>query len=182
MDGVSGAASVVALIDFSLKVYGLCHRYYTEVKGAKDDIKHLLEEIDSFKVVLESGRDRLEGAQLHPDGSKLDDALTRAHSQLEKLQAKLQDNLDGGKRQKAMRRLGIRALKWPFESKEINSIIAQLKTCQDTLSAALVIDSKYVARNTFPPAPLYLRANGIFAVRKLPASDKTNFYQDYPSQ
>ncbi len=39
-----------------------------------------------------------------------------------------------------MSRFGFRALKWPFESKEIDSIIKNLERYRDTLSAGLAVD------------------------------------------
>lgn len=52
--------------------------------------------------------------------------LPISNSVLESLQRRLKDledlktKLDPGKRQKAMKRMGLRALKWPFTSKEID--------------------------------------------------------------
>lgn len=40
-----------------------------------------------------------------------------------------------------MSRFGIRALKWPFESSEIDSIVQSLDRNQDTISAALMVDN-----------------------------------------
>ncbi|KAL8296250.1 hypothetical protein RB600_001638 [Gaeumannomyces tritici] len=41
---------------------------------------------------------------------------------------------------KVMRRIGLRALTWPFEAKDVDKIIANLQRDQDTISAALQID------------------------------------------
>ena len=45
MDGVSAAASVVALVETSLKVVSLCAEYYSHVKNAKKDADQLCLEV-----------------------------------------------------------------------------------------------------------------------------------------
>lgn len=45
MDGVSAAASVVALVETSLKVVSLCAEYYSHVKNAKKDADRLCLEV-----------------------------------------------------------------------------------------------------------------------------------------
>jgi hypothetical protein len=41
MDGLSGAASVIAVIDMSAKIVSLCFQYSMAVKDAKDDIERV---------------------------------------------------------------------------------------------------------------------------------------------
>ena len=55
----------------------------------------------------------------------------------------LQNRLDPGKARKAMRRFGIRALKWPFDSKEVSDIVSNLE--RGTLS---YIALKHVVHRT----------------------------------
>ncbi|KAI2475126.1 hypothetical protein Ptr902_13251 [Pyrenophora tritici-repentis] len=38
MDGLSGAASVIAVVDISVKISSLCYQYSVAVKDAKNDI------------------------------------------------------------------------------------------------------------------------------------------------
>ena len=47
MDGVSAAASVVSLVETSLKVVSCCAEYYSHVKNAKKDADRLCLEINS---------------------------------------------------------------------------------------------------------------------------------------
>lgn len=54
MDGLWGAASVVAIIDISAKVTALCFRYSIAVKDAKNDIECINKKVDGVKHVLES--------------------------------------------------------------------------------------------------------------------------------
>ncbi|KAK4220852.1 hypothetical protein QBC38DRAFT_550409, partial [Podospora fimiseda] len=67
-----------------------------------------------------------------------DKALVDIRLQLNEINTTLEAKL--GKGQKLMRRIGFRALKWPFESKDMDKIIANLKRGQDSFTAALQID------------------------------------------
>jgi hypothetical protein len=91
----------------------------------------------------------LQGAQRlleSPNGKKLQtsqglgNGLTDCFSQLSELQSRLEKKLNPGSARKAMSRIGFRALKWPFESKEIDRIIENLEQYRDTLSAGLAVD------------------------------------------
>ncbi|OCK76126.1 hypothetical protein K432DRAFT_385677 [Lepidopterella palustris CBS 459.81] len=53
MDGLSGAASVIAVIDMSAKVASLCFKYSVEVKHAKEDIDRLHQKAKAISNVLE---------------------------------------------------------------------------------------------------------------------------------
>ena len=52
MDGVSAVASVVALVETSLKVVSLCSEYYAHVKNTKKDADRLCLEVRAFISVL----------------------------------------------------------------------------------------------------------------------------------
>ena len=52
MDGVSAAASVVALIETSLKVVSLCVEYCSHVKNAKKDADRLCLEINALSRII----------------------------------------------------------------------------------------------------------------------------------
>ena len=54
MDGVSAAASVVALIETSLMVVSLCVEYCSHVKNAKKDADRLCLEVKALSSVLQS--------------------------------------------------------------------------------------------------------------------------------
>jgi hypothetical protein len=136
MDGLSAAASVIAVIQISEDVVSLCSQYLKAVKNAKSDIVRLQGELSSLKPVLEGAQKLLEG----PNAARLEtsrpllDGLRGCYSQLEDLETKLKGN---GKR---MRYFGLRALKWPFKSKKVDNIIQTLSKFRDTLSAGLNID------------------------------------------
>lgn len=52
MDDLSGAASVIAVIDISTKIASLCFQYSVAVKDAKKDIDRIGSKVTDLKGVL----------------------------------------------------------------------------------------------------------------------------------
>ncbi|KAI1669654.1 hypothetical protein L13192_07113 [Pyrenophora tritici-repentis] len=53
MDGLSGAATVIAVTDISAKITAACYQYYTAVKDAKDDIERVQRKVGDITHILE---------------------------------------------------------------------------------------------------------------------------------
>ncbi|KAK0645495.1 hypothetical protein B0T16DRAFT_428600 [Cercophora newfieldiana] len=142
MEGLGAAASIIAVIELAAKVGSLCLEYSSAVKNARSDIERLVNQSESLKTTAHDLQKLLQG----PHGARLETsqkllgALNNTHSQLSGVTAKLKARLHLGRRARAMRRLGLRALEWPFESKEVEKIIANLQRDQTSFSAALQID------------------------------------------
>ncbi|KAM6516571.1 hypothetical protein FALCPG4_014752 [Fusarium falciforme] len=141
MEGLGVAANVIAVIDLTAKATLACAAYLKAVKNAKTDIERLQSELRNLDVILHGAARLVKGH----DGSKLQTmgqlkgALSNASSQLQQLIVKLEDKQ--GKTRKAMSHFGFRALKWPFESAEVASIILDMERNRNNISAALVIDN-----------------------------------------
>jgi len=126
MEGLAAAASVIAVVDLAAKVGALCLEYSSAVKSARSDIDRLRKHTDSLKITFEGARELLQG----PHGTrlatsqKLHEALSDTYSQLDGIARKLEEKLHKGRRAKIMRPFGLRALGWPFESKDVDKIIA----------------------------------------------------------
>ncbi|KAH6900815.1 hypothetical protein B0T10DRAFT_431737 [Thelonectria olida] len=151
MDGLSLAANIIAVVELSAKIASLCVEYSKAVKNAKSDIKRLQNELGSLDVVLLEARKLLDG----PGGARLQTAvqlqgaLDDACSDLRKLIMKMEEKLNVGNPRKAMSRFGIRAIKWPFESKDVDNIIRNLDRHRSTLSAALIVDNTALHISTY---------------------------------
>ena len=145
MEGLGAAASVIAVVELAAKVGSLCLEYSSAVKSARPDIDRLLKHTKNLKTTADDAQKLLQG----PHGARLEtsqklrEALANTYSQLGDVATKLEAKLHTGHRAKAMRRLGLRALKWPFESKDVDKIIANLQRDQDSFAAALQIDQTY---------------------------------------
>ena len=138
MDGVSGAASVIAIIDISVKIISLCFQYSAAVKDAKKDIERLQKKVSDIKDVLEDvkklldGRDKTRLSTTH----KLTGWLKECSLQLEELNSQLKP----GKTRKAMSRFGVRSLQWPFTSEKVENLVASLERSEQKYNLALQVD------------------------------------------
>lgn len=61
MDGLSAAASVIAVIDIAAKVASLCFQYSAAVKDAKEDIERLQRKIVYIRDILSELKRLLDG-------------------------------------------------------------------------------------------------------------------------
>lgn len=139
MDPLSGAASVIAVIQISSKVIALCTQYSKAVWDAKDDIDRLQNIVEGVKHVLEGIKEMLDGADAQKRlmvSQQLSKPLADCTSQLETISYRLEP----GKRRKVMSRVGLRAFKWPFKSKELDRLIITIERNTQILSAALQVD------------------------------------------
>jgi hypothetical protein len=57
MDGLSGAASIIAVIDISAKIFELYQMYFLEVKEARKDIQRLYVRVISLQDVIHNLKD-----------------------------------------------------------------------------------------------------------------------------
>ncbi|KAF1976519.1 vegetative incompatibility protein HET-E-1 [Bimuria novae-zelandiae CBS 107.79] len=138
MDGLSGAASVIAVVDISAKVASLCFQYSVAVKDAKRDIGRLQQKVTDIKNVLEKLQqllDKQEKSQLSTT-RKIEDSLKECHQQLQGLKAQLEPS----RGRRAMQRVGVRALKWPFTSKQVEKIVVSLEQYEHTFCLTLQVD------------------------------------------
>ncbi|PQE14247.1 vegetative incompatibility HET-E-1 protein [Rutstroemia sp. NJR-2017a BVV2] len=136
------ASSVIAVIDLSAKIVSWCSTYYANVKNARDDIKRLQGETQRLSEILKQVRslcDSPNGAKLQAS-QNLRDGIMECEIQLAQLETKLAPRT----RQKMMRRIGVRALTWPFKTNEVDSIIKKLGSCKDTISFNLQVNQTHV--------------------------------------
>jgi predicted RNase H-like nuclease (RuvC/YqgF family) len=138
MDGLSGAASVIAVIDLSAKITSLCFQYSTAVKDARNDIERLQRKVGDIQRILESIKELLEG-QHRARFSTTHDLFKSLKRCLQQLQ-QLEEQLEPGKTRKAMSRFGVRALKWPFTSKQVENTLSSLEGYERSFTLALQVD------------------------------------------
>ncbi|KNB20269.1 hypothetical protein FOXG_17337 [Fusarium oxysporum f. sp. lycopersici 4287] len=139
------ASSVIAVVELSVKVLSLCLQYSREVKNAKDDIERLRKEVATFKATADELKALLEtphGKELKTS-QQLVSVIEDGHSTLGKVEQRLRPSTG----RKAMSRFGMRALKWPFESKDVEGTIHNLERCRGNISLALNIDQTVILQN-----------------------------------
>ena len=138
MDGLSGAASIIAVIDVSAKIISLCSKYSAAVRNSRKDIDRLQKKVTSIKDVFGQVEQLLNGQNkmLCSTTHNLSDSLKECLRDLEELETQLKPS----KTQKTMSRFGVRALKWPFTSKGVEKCIASLESYEQIYTLALLAD------------------------------------------
>ena len=129
-------APIIAVIEISTKVLSLIKKYYSGVKNAKSDIEQLSHKVLAYRDILQNVHDlvKREGSMRLPTASV--QSIEKSRDDI----AKMQSKLDPGHRHKAMKRVGLTALKWPFSNKEVNELITILEKYMASLNIALNVD------------------------------------------
>jgi hypothetical protein len=125
MDPLSGAASAIAVIQIAAQVGALCGEYLSDVSRARHDIERLQNKVSAIRDVLDQLRKASDGSSSKP--LQLSEDTRRAIQQCQFDLNKLRDQLEPKRTRKAMSRFGLRALKWPFSSKQVDKEITTLE-------------------------------------------------------
>lgn len=141
MEGLGAAANVIAVVELTANVAKLCFQYSTAVAGAREDIVRLQRHVEQLGSLLKKAQD-LDKSPSGPTLASMND-LTGIVLECKEELEKLRDKLDPGNTDKAMSRFGLRALKWPFDSKEIDHIMANIDRYQKAISLAFQIEDRY---------------------------------------
>lgn len=142
LEGLGVAANVIAVVDLSAKAIGWCVRYAQDVKHAKDDKTRLSREVTRLNMASRTARDLLDG----PRGARLKAsqrlslAVVESESQLRRIEKVL-----------ASEKTGLAALRWPFQSREVDMVVQDLQRCTGAISSALQVDQTSVLI-LYPPA------------------------------
>ncbi|KAF5576332.1 kinesin light chain [Fusarium pseudoanthophilum] len=137
-EAVGLTASIIAIVELSTKIGKLCVQYSTEAGNARAEISRLENRLTDLNACLEAAQRLLDDPK--------NTALATARSLVDSLNAckrelsEVQDRLDPGSARKAMRRFGLRALKWPFDSKEISTVVSNLEHYKQTITLSLQVD------------------------------------------
>jgi hypothetical protein len=148
MDGVSSGASVIAVIEVSAKVIALCSQYIAAVKNAKKEIECIQKKVSDIKHIAEGIKKLLNGphkAQLSTTHG-LFESLDQCLQQLQQLR----EQLEPGTTRKVMSRFGFRALKWPFNSKQVENTLSSLEVYERSFTLALQVDQTQVLCSLLP--------------------------------
>ncbi|KAF6782559.1 Kinesin light chain 5 [Colletotrichum sojae] len=138
MGGLGVAANVIAVVDLSAKVAALCFQYSKEVAGARGDIQRLRTQVEHLGTAVRGTQRLVEGIKGRSllISQELVDSIHECIADLERLEKKL----DPKPARTMMRRLGLRALKWPFDSKEVDQVLSSLERHEKTILLGLQID------------------------------------------
>ncbi|KAL9037961.1 MAG: hypothetical protein Q9180_003421 [Flavoplaca navasiana] len=136
--------TAVAVGTLSAKVLSILWKYYKDVKDAQHDIKLLANELEYSHDLMQKFGTMAKGTPRLPMAASLYTTIDQALLELKTLEKKL----DPGVGAKAMRRLGKRALKWPFAKGEVEQWVTRFQRLKETASLALNIDQTSLVINT----------------------------------
>lgn len=132
MDGLSAAASIIAVIQLSSSVVG----YINAATGAKEERLRLREGVQSCDNILQQLKDNADGLEAGKEWSKTIEALEAPGAPLGRLWTLL-----NAVETKLQPKNGVQntctALKWPWKCKEVDKIIAAIEREKTLLSLAL---------------------------------------------
>jgi ankyrin repeat domain-containing protein 50 len=140
MDPLSATASFIAIIQISGQIFDLCQTYYLAVKEARGDIRRLRAEVTSLRDVLVNVNDLLDTPGDAPGDAQSAALRSRLSGPLEQCQkdlAELLTKLAPGNGKSEMKQFGLRALKWPFGSKEVDKVLLVIERYKATFNLAL---------------------------------------------
>ncbi|KAF4230403.1 hypothetical protein CNMCM6457_005979 [Aspergillus fumigatiaffinis] len=138
MEPLSGAASVIAVIQLTGTIIQICGAYISKVKDAKDDIIRLQQNIRALAVVLEA----LDNLLREPKGSEMSTLLriSRDIVDCSSSLTTIKKKIDPERTQKQIRRWGLRAIKWPLKRTDVDKAVSDIERYKALFSLALQID------------------------------------------
>ncbi|KAL9566608.1 hypothetical protein ACKAV7_009523 [Fusarium commune] len=138
MEGLGVVANIIAVVDLSTKVATLCFQYSKEVSSARADIERLRKQVQNLATALQATQRLVEGNKgLELSTSQdLIGSFRTCTADLKQVEKKL----DLNPLRTTMRRYGFRALKWPFNSKEVDQLLTNLEHHEKTILLGLQVD------------------------------------------
>jgi hypothetical protein len=149
MDGLSAAASIIAVIQISERIIGLTKHYIEAVHDAPRDLHVIRIEASTLKAVFESLK-LLQDSEhaLSTNLKKLgeeDSAVggcRRSVSELEKLLDPTPQPTSGGRRRKIQATLN--NLAWPLKQDRAKKLLEEILRYKTTITLLLTTESAYV--------------------------------------
>jgi uncharacterized phage infection (PIP) family protein YhgE len=139
MDGLSGAASVIAVIQIAQSVASGLKDYYEGVRDARSDIRKLYSSIKGLEAILSTIQDLLNrgDAGLAELKQSLESPLRQSELDLTKLRLDLQGS------QEKLQKFGraAQSLAWPFKKKDVEKTVKGLERNKSALMLALGVES-----------------------------------------
>jgi len=142
MDGISSAASIIAVIQLTGSIVKICGSYIQEVKVARREIISFQQQVAELAEIFE----KLSELPQKHNGTKLatSQRLVNDTTQCFAMLGVLRKKIDPGAKRKAMSRLGLRAMKWPLKRAEVDKVMMDLERYKSLFTLSLLMDQTYV--------------------------------------
>jgi len=135
MDGLSAAASIIAVIQITQAVGSGLKDYYEGVRGAREDIQKLYRAIKSLEAILKSIEELLKLPSIQD--SLCETLFTNQAGPLKQCQAELE---------RIKSKLGssgnhVQSLLWPFKKKDVEKRVTMLERYKSNLSLGIGLEN-----------------------------------------
>jgi hypothetical protein len=152
MDGLSVAASIIAVLQISESVISACYQYYKTAKGARKDIlevismvKDLKSTLDTIRFLLDDDDGDVEDARL-PLLKSLEPSFTACEEAMrdvaQRLGIELSSELDAGTLKISRKKKAT----WPWKEKEVAKILQSIEKFKTIFILALNGETLQVVR------------------------------------
>lgn len=140
MEGLAGAASVIAVVDITMKIASALKDYYEGVRDAREDIQKLFHCMKSLEELLRDIQPIVEkdgnmGSTLTTDPAG---PLPQLKTELEQILEKLPP-VTQGRRARLAQSLG-----WPFKKSGVEKSVNTIERHKISLSLCVGIKNQYV--------------------------------------
>ncbi|KAJ6084355.1 hypothetical protein N7486_011155 [Penicillium sp. IBT 16267x] len=138
MDGLSGAASIIAVLQVAGGIIKICGKYLHHVKNASQDIQRFQDKIAALRHALQS----LDELTYGSNGRKLTATqdLFNNIAKCASVLTNLKEKIDPETTQKGVRKWVSRGWKWPLARSEVDYAITELESYKTTFTLALQVD------------------------------------------
>lgn len=137
MEAIGAIASVAAVVQLSVQIVGVCGTYFKEVSKAKEDIQRFQSKVSMLHDVLKKVNTTATDGNLGENALPIS-LLTHLESCQLELTELLRSLITPLNDKRPMHRLGLRSLKWPFSSKEVDSSVKRLDGLMVSLNTAML--------------------------------------------
>ncbi|KAJ5115953.1 WD40-repeat-containing domain protein [Penicillium angulare] len=138
MEVIGSIANTVAVVQITGAVAKVVGGYISEVHNARDDIIALHYAVTDLQSIVQDLQNFLQG-----DGKNALQTSSRLADSIEECLYDLQDlekRLGTGKGKSLMRKFGLRSLKWPLKSMEVERLIQRLERYKSNFVLSLQVD------------------------------------------
>jgi hypothetical protein len=140
MEGLSVAASIIAVVQITQSLSALLRDLYRDVRNARAEIEQLYDSIVTFEIIAKGLDDLMKRrSNMVMNPALLEDPqgpLNQALSELKEVKEKLEVQTIDGRFEKKRFSVGQsvkRSLKWPFKKGEVMTIVERVKNYKSNL-------------------------------------------------
>lgn len=151
MDGLSGAASVIAVLQISESVISACYQYIKTARGARKDILQVIKMVNDLKGTLDGIQYLLNDDSDNEDPclpllKSLDSTFATCREAFEDIAKQLGIAINAPSTERPIEITFLKKVIWPWKEKEVTKILESLERFKTIFSLALNGETLQVVR------------------------------------